>query len=68
MELTSAEKILIFIGIIQIISTLVLGIPLWRLVRLVFLLTDYPLHRHERGLIIYPPGYEPGKVVKAETK
>lgn len=30
--------------------------------RLIDVLKDFPPHRHENGLVIYPKDYEPGEV------
>lgn len=50
-------------NLLHIIEIVVIGAPLWWSVfRLASILRDFPPHRHDNGHIIYPKGYEPGKV------
>lgn len=50
--------------IFHVIEIAVLGIPLWwGAIRLYFIVSEYPPHRHEEDRIIYPRGMEPGKTV-----
>ena len=61
-----------FDNFLHVVEILVLGAPLWwSAFRLASLFKDFPPHRHDNGHIIYPKGYEPGRVealFKAQPK
>lgn len=49
--------------IVHLIEILVIGAPLWwGAIRFASILKDFPPHRHDNGNILYPRGYEPGKI------
>lgn len=50
---------------VHLVEIVVLGVPLWyTAIRFFFVIREYPPHIHDNGLIRYPRGYEPGKIVK----